>query len=141
MMMETHSAPTPGAFSPQALGARAPALFWRLENEEGQALLSLPGEPQHLLEGEGDEIWRKNLLQEEWLCSEKLGIEDWRKTERSQETGSAMGGDPKAKARGLGLDVELSQGPHLLGMSMRPILGESGPRNPRLHLPRQEGQD
>lgn len=26
-----------------------------------------------------------------------------------------MGGDPKAKARGLGLDVELSQGPQLTG--------------------------
>ena len=45
-------------------------------------------------------------MEEEWLCSEKPGIEDWRKTESSQEMGSAMGGDPKAKARGLGLDVE-----------------------------------
>ena len=31
--------------------------------------------------------------------------------------------------------------PNWLEMSMRRILGESGPRNPRLHLPRQEGQD
>ena len=106
MVMVAHSALPPGAFTPQALGARAQALFWRLENEEGQALLSLPREPQHLLEGDGDKIWRKNLSQEEWLCSEKPGIEDWRKTESSQEMGSAMGGDPKAKARGLGLDVE-----------------------------------
>lgn len=55
----------------------------------------------------------EDLLQEEWLCSEKVGIEDWRKTERSQGDGECYGWGSQAKARGLGLDVRLSQGPHL----------------------------
>lgn len=49
--------------------------------------MSLPGEPQYLLGGEGEKIWRKNLLREEWLYSEKLGIEDWEKSGSSQEMG------------------------------------------------------
>lgn len=34
MMTETHASPPPGAFTPQTLGARAQAVFWRLEHEE-----------------------------------------------------------------------------------------------------------
>lgn len=36
-----------------------------------------PGEPQLLVGGEGEEIWRKNLLKGQWLCSERLGIGGW----------------------------------------------------------------
>lgn len=66
-------------------------------------MLSLPGEPQHLLGGEGEEVWRKNLLQERRPCSEMLRVEDSEKTgwELTGDEGMREGGGvrgPKAKA-------------------------------------------